>query len=72
MFIEGGNDFIDHFEKDDNAVYGIGPGLGTNEKTAKVFYLFKKLFSAFDFGCRCIEYHFTGSEKSKDNSEKPL
>lgn len=42
MFIEGGNDFIDHFEKDDNAVYGIGPGLGTNEETVKSFLTFLK------------------------------
>ncbi|WP_336718030.1 NAD(P)H-hydrate dehydratase [Chryseobacterium mucoviscidosis] len=45
MFIEGGHDFIDHFEADEKAVYGIGPGLGTNEETAKSFLNFLKNYS---------------------------
>lgn len=45
MFIDGGHDFIDHFEADEKAVYGIGPGLGTNEETAKSFLNFLKNYS---------------------------
>ncbi|OVE55640.1 NAD(P)H-hydrate dehydratase [Chryseobacterium mucoviscidosis] len=45
MFIEGGHDFMDHFEADEKAVYGIGPGLGTNEETAKSFLNFLKNYS---------------------------
>ncbi|MDQ0594668.1 hydroxyethylthiazole kinase-like uncharacterized protein yjeF [Chryseobacterium ginsenosidimutans] len=45
MFIEGGIDFIDNFEIDEHAVCGIGPGLGTNEKTVKSFLKFLKDYS---------------------------
>uniref|UniRef100_A0AAU6WV18 ADP-dependent (S)-NAD(P)H-hydrate dehydratase n=2 Tax=Chryseobacterium TaxID=59732 RepID=A0AAU6WV18_9FLAO len=45
MFIEGGTDVIDHIEVDENAVCGIGPGLGTDPKTAKAFLAFLKEYS---------------------------
>lgn len=45
MFIEGGTDFIDSFEIDENATYGIGPGLGTYNETAKGFLKFLKEYS---------------------------
>ncbi|WP_294234006.1 NAD(P)H-hydrate dehydratase [uncultured Chryseobacterium sp.] len=45
IFIEGGTDVIDHIEVDENAVCGIGPGLGTDPKTAKAFLAFLKEYS---------------------------
>lgn len=45
MFMEGGDDFIEHFEVDETAVYGIGPGLGTHEKTAESLLKFLKSYS---------------------------
>lgn len=42
MFIEGGTDLISHMEIDEQAVYGIGPGLGTGEETVKAFLDFLK------------------------------
>ena len=45
MFIEGGTDFVDNFEIDENAVYGIGPGLGTNHETAVSLFKFLKDYS---------------------------
>ncbi|MGI9652300.1 NAD(P)H-hydrate dehydratase [Chryseobacterium sp. RLHN22] len=35
MFIEGGEKNINQIDEVENAVYGIGPGLGTEEKTEK-------------------------------------
>ncbi|WP_294304518.1 NAD(P)H-hydrate dehydratase [uncultured Chryseobacterium sp.] len=45
MFIEGGTDVIDHIEVDENTVYGVGPGLGTDPKTVKAFLAFLKGYS---------------------------
>jgi len=45
MFIDGGDNFIDNFEIDEHSVYGIGPGLGTNEETIKSFLKFLKNYS---------------------------
>jgi NAD(P)H-hydrate epimerase len=45
MFIEGGTDFVNDFEVNENSVYGIGPGLGTHEETAKNFLKFLKDYS---------------------------
>lgn len=40
IFIEGGNDFVNNFEIDEKSVYGVGPGLGTDEETATGFLQF--------------------------------
>lgn len=45
MFIDGGKDFIESFDVDETAVCGIGPGLGTHEKTAESFLKFLKNYS---------------------------
>jgi len=45
MFIEGGKDFIESFDIDETAVCGIGPGLGTHEKTAENLLKFLKSYS---------------------------
>ncbi|WP_415326608.1 NAD(P)H-hydrate dehydratase [Chryseobacterium sp. MMS23-Vi53] len=45
MFIEGGNDFIQNIEIDENSTYGIGPGLGTQKETMKGFLQFLKEYS---------------------------
>jgi NAD(P)H-hydrate epimerase len=37
MFIKGGDDFVTDFEYDSGFTYGIGPGLGTDVDTEKVF-----------------------------------
>jgi NAD(P)H-hydrate epimerase len=42
MFIEGGKDYIENFDVEETAVCGIGPGLGTHEKTAKSLLNFLK------------------------------
>ena len=34
MFMEGGLDYITNFQVDENATYGIGPGLGNEKETA--------------------------------------
>lgn len=45
MFIEGGTDFIETFEAGENSALGIGPGLGTHEKTAEKFLEFLKEYA---------------------------
>ncbi|MCX8531086.1 NAD(P)H-hydrate dehydratase [Chryseobacterium luquanense] len=40
MFIEGGEKFITQIDEIENAVYGIGPGLGTDEETEKTLLKF--------------------------------
>ncbi|SIQ78045.1 NAD(P)H-hydrate epimerase [Chryseobacterium sp. RU37D] len=45
MFIEGGDDYIENFKVEENVVCGIGPGLGTDEKTAENFLKFLKEYS---------------------------
>lgn len=45
MFIEGGKDFIESFDVDEETVCGIGPGLGTHEKTADSLLKFLKNYS---------------------------
>lgn len=45
MFIKGGDQHIDHFDKDDDSVYGIGPGLGTHPETQKGLLQFLKTYS---------------------------
>jgi len=45
MFIEGGDQHIEHFEMEKDAVCGIGPGLGTHPETEKAFLLFLKNYS---------------------------
>lgn len=42
MFISGGQDFIHHFNIEEDFTYGIGPGLGTNSETEKSFLEFLK------------------------------
>lgn len=42
MFIEGGEKFITQIDEVENAVYGIGPGLGTEEETEKALLKFLK------------------------------
>ncbi|WP_223607505.1 NAD(P)H-hydrate dehydratase [Chryseobacterium sp. OSA05B] len=42
MFTEGGNEFIENFETENETVYGIGPGLGTHEETEKGLLNFLK------------------------------
>lgn len=45
MFIEGGKDYIESFDVDETAVCGIGPGIGTHEKTAASLLMFLKSYS---------------------------
>jgi NAD(P)H-hydrate epimerase len=45
MFIEGGNQHIEHVEMEKDAVCGIGPGLGTHPDTEKAFLSFLKNYS---------------------------
>ncbi|UPQ75933.1 NAD(P)H-hydrate dehydratase [Chryseobacterium nepalense] len=45
MFIEGGKDCIESFDVDETAVCGIGPGIGTHEKTATSLLKFLKSYS---------------------------
>lgn len=45
MFIEGGKDYIESFDVDETAVCGIGPGIGTHEKTATSLLKFLKSYS---------------------------
>lgn len=45
LFLEAGTDYIDRFGPDEKAVFGIGPGLGTHEKTAESFLLFLRTYS---------------------------
>lgn len=40
MCIDGGEKIIDEIEEIDNAIYGIGPGLGTNNETSKALLEF--------------------------------
>lgn len=40
MFIEGGKQFIEHFDIDEGMACGIGPGLGTHMDTEKSFLKF--------------------------------
>ncbi|REC55570.1 bifunctional ADP-dependent NAD(P)H-hydrate dehydratase/NAD(P)H-hydrate epimerase [Chryseobacterium piscium] len=40
MFIKGGEKFINQIEEVENAVYGIGPGLGTEKETVKALLEF--------------------------------
>ncbi|MFY1046576.1 NAD(P)H-hydrate dehydratase [Chryseobacterium sp. GP-SGM7] len=42
MFIEGGEKNITEIDEQENAVFGIGPGLGTQEKTEKALLKFLK------------------------------
>lgn len=42
MFISGGQDFIHDFNVEEDIIYGIGPGLGTNPETEKSFLKFLK------------------------------
>ncbi|WP_326982960.1 NAD(P)H-hydrate dehydratase [Chryseobacterium sp. MYb264] len=42
MFVEGGNQHIEVIEEDENSVYGIGPGIGTDEQTKKALLKFLK------------------------------
>lgn len=45
MFIEGGNNSIENFKPESDAVYGIGPGLGTDELTEKGLLKFLKEYN---------------------------
>ncbi len=45
MFIEGGNQQIENIELNENSVYGIGPGIGKDEKTQKALLKFLKEYS---------------------------
>ncbi|CAH0162608.1 NAD(P)H-hydrate dehydratase [Chryseobacterium sp. Bi04] len=45
MFIKGGENFIKNFDTDSDAVYGIGPGLGTDPETERNLLKFLKDYS---------------------------
>lgn len=45
MFIEGGENYIEQFKVDETSVCGIGPGLGTQKKTAENLLKFLKNYS---------------------------
>ncbi|SFN29421.1 NAD(P)H-hydrate epimerase [Chryseobacterium oleae] len=45
MFTEGGGEFIENFETENETVYGIGPGLGTHEETQKGLLNFLKRYT---------------------------
>lgn len=45
MFIEGGIQYIDHFEPEKDSVCGIGPGLGTQPETEKSLLRFLKEYA---------------------------
>ena len=42
MYLYGGEDFISHFDVEENSVVGIGPGLGTDPETENTFLEFLK------------------------------
>ncbi len=44
IFLNGGEDFINNFEFENNFTCGIGPGLGTNPETEKSFLNFLKTY----------------------------
>ena len=44
MFIKSGDDFLDHIDQEDKAVYGIGPGMGKEKKTQKALFEFLKTY----------------------------
>ncbi|KPE52321.1 bifunctional ADP-dependent NAD(P)H-hydrate dehydratase/NAD(P)H-hydrate epimerase [Chryseobacterium indologenes] len=46
MFIKGGTEYIENIGNEENSVYGIGPGLGTHEKTRKALLDFLKQYSS--------------------------
>ncbi|KMQ67478.1 sugar kinase [Chryseobacterium sp. FH2] len=45
MFVEGGSEIIESIEVNEDSVYGIGPGLGTDEKTEKALLEFLKKYA---------------------------
>lgn len=45
IFMEGGKDFITNFEADEDAVLGIGPGLGKHDETAENLLTFLRNYS---------------------------
>ncbi|WP_034752043.1 NAD(P)H-hydrate dehydratase [Chryseobacterium daeguense] len=45
MFMEGGLDYITNFQVDENATYGIGPGLGNEKETENNLLKFLKNYS---------------------------
>ncbi|HOB25066.1 MAG TPA: NAD(P)H-hydrate dehydratase, partial [Kaistella sp.] len=45
MYLYGGEDFISHFDVEENSVVGIGPGLGTDPETENTFLEFLKNYS---------------------------
>ncbi|PIF45138.1 NAD(P)H-hydrate epimerase [Chryseobacterium sp. 52] len=42
MFTKSGNEYIENFEPENSMIYGVGPGLGTHEKTEKGLLNFLK------------------------------
>jgi NAD(P)H-hydrate epimerase len=46
MFIEGGKKYIENIEIDNDLVLGIGPGLGTHDKTEESLLIFLKNYSS--------------------------
>lgn len=46
MFMEGGKDYIENIDIDKDIVLGIGPGLGTHQKTEESLIRFLKNYSA--------------------------
>jgi len=42
MFTEGGKECLEYFPVEEDMVYGIGPGMGTNEQTEKALLKFLK------------------------------
>ncbi|WP_029294080.1 bifunctional ADP-dependent NAD(P)H-hydrate dehydratase/NAD(P)H-hydrate epimerase [Chryseobacterium hispalense] len=45
MFIEGGENYIEQFKVDETSICGIGPGLGTQKRTAENLLKFLKNYS---------------------------
>lgn len=45
MFVKGGDQYINHLEVDEDAVYGIGPGIGINPETQKGLLQFLKEYA---------------------------
>lgn len=45
ILIKGGENYIDHFDIEKDTVAGIGPGLGTDAETQRVFLKFLKEYS---------------------------
>ncbi len=58
MFIYGGEKYVEEIPLQEDAVYGIGPGLDKDISTQKALLEFLKTsFRATTFRCRCFKYY---------------